>query len=229
MGLQPRWLVENGLFAVATPHGERYVNYARSSLNSHVNASLAKNKFHTRLILERHGLPNIPYAHPTTLAEAESFLRAHGTIIVKPVEGQGSQDIHIVTSISQLTGMNITKCIFEKYITGREMRYLVLNDRVIAVHQSEYGSSVAADRDLERISFSEASWEPHLAELSLAVTDIFRLKFAAIDFLVDDAGHAYILEINSAPGLKWFHAPTTGPGVDVASLFMEALVVDSKN
>jgi hypothetical protein len=30
------------------------------------------------------------------------------------------------------------------------------------------------------------------------------------------------------PGLKWFHAPSRGPAVDVARLFLESIVGDSR-
>jgi len=52
------------------------------------------------------------------------------------------------------------------------------------------------------------------------------LNFAAVDYMIDDTGTAYILEVNTTPGLKWFHAPTSGPVVDVARLFLEAIFED---
>lgn len=226
MGLQPRWLTKKGLFVIHTAQGERYVNHARSSLNPQVNAGLARNKFHSRLILDRHNLPNIPYARPTTMTEAVHFLVRHEVVVAKPVSGQGSRDIHIIRTPQQLYGLNVKKYIFEKYITGKEMRYLVLDGKVIAVHQSEYGTSVAEDRDLDRISFYEAEWNEELRKLSLTIADVFGLKFIAVDFLLDTKDTIYILEINTVPGLKWFHAPTTGPPVDVASLFLKSLVQD---
>ena len=226
MGLQPSWIMSDGLFAIATPDGEKYINIARSPLNSHVSTSLVINKHITRLILARHNLPNIPFARPQTLAEAEAFLKEHTTIIVKPVAGAGAQDIRIVTSMDELEGVDILKYIFEKYITGKEMRCLVLADQVIAVHQSEYGTSVAANRELQRISYHEDEWDPALTKLSLRISKILGLKFAAVDYLVDGEGRIYILEINSNPGLQWFHAPSSGPSVDVAAMFLEAMVED---
>lgn len=223
MGLQPQWLVKNGLFTITTENGEQYVSQAKSPLNSQIHAGLAKNKFHTRLILERHGLLNIPYARPRTLEEATDFLELHKEIIAKPVRGQGSQDIHHITDVSQLDGMVVRRYLFEKYILGIEMRYLVLNDQVIAVHRSNYGSSVAEDRFLERISFASAEWDHELVAITRQVSQILSLNFAAVDFMITADGQAYILEVNTAPGLKWFHAPTSGPSVDVASLFLRAM------
>jgi D-alanine-D-alanine ligase len=197
-----------------------------STLNSQVDSALVRNKFHTRLILERFKLPNIPYERLTTLEQAERFLQKHKTIIVKPTNGYGAQDINIVTDVRQIAVLNLKEYIFEKYVTGKEMRYLILNGKVIAVHQSEYGTSVAADRDLERLSFAQSEWDEELTNLALRVAQIFRLKFAAVDFLIDKGGKPYVLEVNTSPGLKWFHSPSSGPSVDVATMFLEAMLKD---
>lgn len=227
MGLQPSWVVPNGLFVVVTDQGEKYINESHSTLNSQNGVSLSKNKYLTRLILGRHDLPNIPFARPKTSAEAKVFLDEHSTIIVKPVRGMGAQDIRVVTSMAQLAGVDITKYIFEKYIAGKEMRYLILSGTVIAVHESEYGTSVAEDRDLQRISYSQDDWDQVLVGQSLRIAKILGLKFAAVDYIIDNDGRVYILEVNSAPGMKWFHAPTSGPSVDVAGLFLEATLAET--
>jgi glutathione synthase/RimK-type ligase-like ATP-grasp enzyme len=223
MGLQPDWVVADGTFAVVINGEEQYINFARSPLNSDTGASLAKNKHLTRCILQRRGIPNIPFLRPHTHAEAAHFLRTHGKIVAKPVGGSGAHDIHIVTKVAQLRALAITKYILEKYIAGEELRYLVLNGTVIGVHRSDYGVSVEETRPLERISYPADRWDEALVASSLRVANILGLKFAAVDYLVDTAGHAYILEVNTAPGLKWFHAPSRGPAIDVATQFLQAI------
>lgn len=224
MGLKPVWLTPLGVFAINIGGQERYINLARSPLNSTAGASLAKNKYVTRRILERHNLQNIPFALARTQTEARLFLSNHGTIIAKPIRGAGAQDIHIITEPTQLSKLTITRYILEKYIAGKEMRYLLLNHRVIGVHQSDYGTSVAHDRPLKRISYPQEAWDASLLETSVRVTHILDLQFAAVDYLIDDSGEAHILEVNTMPGLKWFHAPSSGPVVDVARLFLESVV-----
>lgn len=229
MGLNPSWITPDGLFAVLVNGCERYINFARSPLNSHTSASLAKNKYLTRRILERHDMRNIPFVHPAALADAELFLRLHGKIIAKPLTGSGARDIHIITMSSQLKKLSITKYLLEKYIAGEELRYLVLNDSVIGVHRSDYGTSVTEDRPLQRISYPTNEWDPTLISSSLQVARVLDLKFAAVDYLIASSGRAYILEVNTTPGLKWFHAPTSGPVVDVAQQFLAAVFNDSSS
>lgn len=224
MKLQPNWIIPNGLFAVNVNGTEKYVNFARSSLNSDISVSLIRNKYLTRCILERHGMNNIPFTKATTLDEAISFLHTHKKIIAKPIHGSGSRDIHIITASYELETLDIRSYILEKYIAGTEIRYLVLNDGVIAVHESDYGDSVKEDRALKRISYPKENWDPALISASLRIMGIFNLGFAAVDYMIDASGHAYILEVNSVPGLKWFHAPSEGPAVDVAGHFMNAIL-----
>lgn len=224
MGLHPSWLTPNGLFAIRTANGENYINFARSPLNSHVSASLSKNKYLTRLVLERNGIPNIPFACPKTPVEAEVFLHQHRKIIAKPIRGSGSQDIHIVTEAVQLQDLKIEQCILEKYIAGKELRYLVLNDSVIGVYQSNYGTSVEVNRSLQCVAFPQETWDKAMVATAIRIARTLGLAFAAIDFLTDSSGQFYLLEVNTAPDLKWFHEPTSGPSVDVAHLFLSAIL-----
>ena len=224
MGLTPVWITPLSVFAITIDGQERYINQARSPFNSDASAALAKNKYATRCVLERHAMPNIPFTLPRTLAEAEAFLSQQGTIIAKPVDGSGARDIHIVTAPAQLAQLQIKQYILEKYIAGKELRFLLLNDDVIGVHRSEYGDSVAEDRPLQRISYPQSDWDPALVTLSQRIAHVLNLTFLAVDYLVDATGHVYILEVNTMPGLKWFHAPSSGPVVDVAYLFLKAIV-----
>lgn len=226
MGLRPVWVTPLDTFAIRLNGQERYINLARSPLNSDASAALAKNKYVTRRILERHNMRNIPFTLPRTDAEAEEFLNQHGTIVAKPVTGSGARDIHIVTTQSQLHALNLVGYILEKYIAGQELRYLVLNDKVIGVYRSDYGTSVSQTRQLQCISYPEDSWSPTLIDWSLRTASTLNLKFAAVDYLIDKTGRAHILEVNTTPDLKWFHAPSSGPAVDVARLFLES-VLDS--
>ena len=165
------------------------------------------------------------------------FLNQYKRIIAKPFNGYGSKDINVVTTKSHLYDLDITKYILEEYITGKEMRVLVLNSTVIAIHYSSYGLKINDEpdlrlisqddnRDLKRISIPLAQWDPVLVDMALMTARVMGLKFAAVDFIITKEGTVRILEVNSTPGLRWFHFPSSGPAVDVARLFLEAIVDD---
>lgn len=229
MGLRPTWMDVGSIFAVTTPWGEQYIHYAKSSINPQLSSSLTGNKVATRLVLERGGLPGIPFLAPANVAEALTFLETYKKIIVKPIHGSNSHNVRIVESPQQLTAVPLDGYIFEQHVAGKEMRYLVLNDEVIGVHESRYGQSVAEDRPLERISYPAAEWDTALELLSLRVAKVFGLRYAAVDYLVNPHTGAHILEVNSSPGMKWFHAPTSGPVVDIARLFLTAMLDDMRS
>lgn len=224
MGLEPRWIRTGSLFAVSTPAGERFMYHSKGTLNSQLSCNLTRNKRTTRLVLEHCGLPSIPYLKTADRTEAAQFLATHSKIIVKPVTGSNSHDVRIVDSPEQLVGLQLQRYILEKYIDGKEVRYLILNGEVIGVHESEYGKSVSETRELQRISYPEAEWDPRLITTSLKTAAALDLRYAAVDYLIDSSGQAHILEVNSSPGMKWFHAPTSGPKIDVARMFIEAML-----
>lgn len=228
MGLRPAWITPNGLLAISVEGQERYINLACSPLNSHLSISLAKNKYMTRRVMERHNMQNIPFTRPSTMEEAQAFLQLHDKIVAKPVTGAGARDIHVITQNAELQDLQINKYILERYIAGRELRYLLLNNEVIGVHRSDYGTSVEEHRPLRRISYPRPAWNPALIDTSLKIANILDLRFAAIDYLIDASGRTYILEVNTGPGLKWFHAPSSGPVIDVARLFLEAMLDDMR-
>jgi D-alanine-D-alanine ligase-like ATP-grasp enzyme len=107
------------------------------------------------------------------------------------------------------------------------MRYLILQGQVIAVHESKYGESVAYDRELERISYDVEHWDPVLMAQSLEIARVLGLSFGAVDYIIDTDGRHFILEVNSCPGFKWFHAPSEGPAIDVATMFLHATINSS--
>jgi D-alanine-D-alanine ligase len=172
-------------------------------------------------------LPNIPFSRVKTVGEAKEFLATHGTIIAKPLRGSGSKGIHVIRSAVQLDTLVVSEYILERYTPGREMRYLILQGQVIAVHESKYGESVAYDRELERISYDVEHWDPVLIAQSLEIARVLGLSFGAVDYIIDTDGRHFILEVNSCPGFKWFHAPSEGPAIDVATMFLHATINSS--
>jgi hypothetical protein len=87
MSLQPSWITPRGMFSMSVGGFEKYVNFSNSVLNSQASASLAKNKYLTRLILERYQMQNIPFARPSTLNDTKAFLHKYKKIVAKPPTG----------------------------------------------------------------------------------------------------------------------------------------------
>jgi glutathione synthase/RimK-type ligase-like ATP-grasp enzyme len=227
MGLHPEWLTEYGLFSFEVPGRTEYVFYGRTSLNSQVASYLATNKHTTRMILQKHGLPNIPFLLPSSFTEAQEFLSVHEKIVAKPTLGQKSQDVHFIETPDQLAHTDLSDKLLEKYIDGTEYRYLVLQGEVVAARRKERKNP----RDLvnvQRVSLETKEWDERLVNMALQVAEVLGLHFAAVDFLVDSEGKSFVLEVNSAPGISWVHQPDEGPSVNVAKLLLDQIIATQK-
>ncbi|MGH7204422.1 MAG: ATP-grasp domain-containing protein [Candidatus Levyibacteriota bacterium] len=224
MGLQPTWLTDYGLFSFPVEEKTGYVFYARNMFNSNLSGFLAIDKHATRTVLQQHHFPNIPYGMFSTHEEVEQFLQQHQMIVAKPVFGSTSKDVHVIRSSAEIPDIPFDKYIFEKFIKGREMRYLVFQSNVVAVHEKSYEGLINIPAKVRRIAYPKKQWDERLVQLSEQITDTLFMKFAAVDYLIDDNGKAFFLEVNSSPGLYFFEHPTSGPGINIARMFLEETV-----
>lgn len=225
MGLEPTLLTEYGLMAIKFDGRERYIFMGSSAFNTQLSANLCRNKHVTRVILARHNLPNIPYSLPQTYEEAKVFFDQYQPLIIKPtVGGKRSEGVILVSSETELQQTDFSKSILEQYIKGREERHLVLNGEVLAVHLKLYEGAISSPAvDVERVALEKSDWDIERNDMAVKVADIMGLSFAAIDFIVTD-DKAYILEVNSAPGLSLFQQPHKGPSIDMTRIFLEASI-----
>jgi hypothetical protein len=99
MSLNPTWLIANNTFVFTVQKEEYYINLARSPLNSEASAAYAKNKYLTRIILDRHHIQNIPYFMTSNLKESSYLLATHGKIVAKPVKVRGTRHSYYFKSI----------------------------------------------------------------------------------------------------------------------------------
>ncbi len=219
--LQPRWVTPYGLFVATRNNVALYFFASKTILNSQLASYLSTNKHATRVILEEHHLPNIPFCTPQSMEELETFFDQHHSIVCKPTLGQRAENVLLIKDKKELAKIQFEVNIFEKYIAGPEYRYLVLQGKVIAVHQKT--KELFSPGELQRISFPAKEWDPQLVQYALhACKVIGDLRFAAVDFKVNAQGEAFILEVNSAPAIWRFGAPDKGPAVPVAELLVQA-------
>lgn len=224
LGLKPELLTEYGIIAIHPNNQERYVFYGTSVLNNQLASHLATNKHASRIILERHNLPNIPYCLPESESEALEFLKKHKMIIAKPTMGRRSRGIRLIQQADDFKKVNLRTHILEEYIEGRQMRYLVLQNEVIAVHEKVYKEAISRPKQTRRIAYEKKDWDDKIVRLSLLAATALGLNFAAVDFLIDNEARAYILEVNQSPSLLRFNFPDEGPPIDLVKIFLEATV-----
>lgn len=224
MGLKAKLLNDQGLISIDANGTELYLFHKTSNPNTQMATWLANNKYVARVIFERKGLPNIPFYLPENIGDAVNFLSEHSEIIVKPLKGGHSQNVHLVTTKNELEKLDLSHCILEKFIEGQEVRLLIIKGEVKAVHHKVYDGPINNPDTVRRVSIVEDQWSEQLAKLAIRAADALGLKFTAVDFLVTKQNLPYLLEINSAPGLDRFQKPDSGPPLNIMKLYLETII-----
>ncbi len=156
-------------------------------------------------------------------AEAQRFIRKHGTCIVKPLAPFPPKGMNQYTKLMKdgevtFQGLGLTPQIFQELIEPAfELRVYVIRDQVFASIVRDKAADDARAlgiRDFRR-SFDNGTFEatPFTLPASVAQSCVqllhrLNLTVGAIDIIVDRKGRYYFLEIN--PNGQWaFVAPET--------------------
>ncbi len=223
--LSPHWLSDYGLMEVTFAGGKKLLFANKSELNSQLAAYLSANKHATRTVLHQYDLPNIPYCTPKTLAELESFFVQYQPVVMKPTMGQRAVGVELIKESESLPRTSFSGQIFEQYIRGKELRYLVLQSQVIAVHEKVFAGEIYQPSASQRVSYPQSSWDDQLVRTAVQACQVLGLEFAAVDFMIKTDGVALILEVNSAPALWRFESPDQGPAIAVCDLLLRATLL----
>jgi len=225
LGLKPKQESNYGLFSIEIDKTRQFLFYSTSPLNSELASYLANNKHSARLIFDTFKLPNIPYILPSNKKELNDFFIEHSKIIAKPTRGRQSKDVHLVSSKHQLDRLPFEDMIFEKFIEGIELRYLLLDNKVLSVHRRDFPGLIHNPSRVVRTALEKSEWDQSLIEISLHAMHAIGLKFCAVDFIVSKK-QPYLLEINAAPGLYYFKYPHKGPAIDIGKIYLQAVATN---
>lgn len=224
LGLKPKWLTSYGIFSIEVKNKEYYFFGSTTPLNTQINSYLSTNKHAAREILKKHKLPNIPYLLPKNLKSAKSFLKRHRLIVVKPVRGSMALGAKLIKNPGDFQNINLGISILEKFIKGKEIRTLVLNGKVISFHEKKSKSKIHAPPKVKRIAIDKSSWDKRLVKTAQLAAHALGLNFASVDFIIENSGDFYILEVNSSPAIWREHKPDEGKPIDVAEQIIKAVI-----
>ena len=191
--------------------------------NSSNAISNSRDKLRSLQILSKHDL-GIPAS--TFVRDRQDVVSAiervgGAPVIIKLLEGtQGigvilAPDAKVAEAIIetlQTTGTNVLLQQFIAESRGRDVRALVVGDRVIAAMRrtaqgDEFRSNVHRGGSTEQIELS-----PEFEAAAIRAAQIMGLRVAGVDMLEGDDG-PLILEVNSSPGLEGIEGAT---GLDIA-------------
>lgn len=138
-------------------------------------------------------------------------------VVVKPLMGGSSIGVSIAHSPAELTAaleqcldMGSSTVVLEQYVSGREIQVGYLVDRALPSieiipksgfydYENKYQPGAAEEITPAPIP---AEWEARLAQDTRTVFDALGLSvYSRADFIVDEAGTPWFLEINTLPGM----------------------------
>ncbi|MCD7717698.1 MAG: D-alanine--D-alanine ligase [Lachnospiraceae bacterium] len=185
--------------------------------SDYLGSGIAMNKHLTKILAKDAGV-NVPaweMRDITDEAAIEAAVREVSLpVVVKIPDGGSSIGVYIVRTIPELraalTENQGRRLLFEQYIEGREIQMGFLNDRALPSieiivnkefynYENKYQKGLAYEKTPADILPSE---EKEMGEMLLAVAHALSLRtYARADFIIDQNGKIWFIEINTLPGM----------------------------
>ena len=180
-------------------------------------SALAMDKWRTKLVWQAAGLPVPDYTLLTPASNWDAVVQQLGLpLFVKPANEGSSVGISKVKNVADLplayaeAAKHDALVIAERYIGGGEYTAAIVDGKALPVIKIEpanefYDYEAKYLRDDTRylcpsgLSAAQEAEMQHLAQLAFAL--IGGAGWGRVDFLVDEQGKPYLLEINTSPGM----------------------------
>lgn len=196
--------------------------------NSSIGIVNSRDKLRSLQVLSRHriGIPET-----TFVKDRQDFVPAiervgGAPVIIKLLEGTQGIGVILADSVKmaeaiietlQSTKQNVLLQKFVSESKGRDIRALVVGDRVVAAmrrtaQESEFRSNVHRGGRVEAVTLDET-----YAETAVRAAQILGLRVAGVDML-EGADGPQVMEVNSSPGLEGIETATQ---LDVAGAIID--------
>ena len=196
--------------------------------NTASGISNARDKLRATQILSRHGVAMPPTTFVRDRADVIPAIERVGgaPVVIKLLEGTQGIGVILAPSLKvaeaiietlQSTRQNVLIQSFVKESKGRDIRALVVGDRVVAAMRrtakgDEFRSNVHRGGNVEKVDI-----EPAYEAVAVRAAQIMGLKVAGVDMLEGESG-PLVMEVNSSPGLEGIEAATK---LDVAGAIID--------
>jgi ribosomal protein S6--L-glutamate ligase len=196
--------------------------------NTSWGISNSRDKLRAIQILSRHQIAMPATTFVRNRADVVPAIERVGgaPVVVKLLEGtQGigvilAPDLKVAEAIIETlhsTQQNVLIQRFVKESKGRDIRALVVGDRVVAAmrrvaKEDEFRSNVHRGGSVERVDL-----DPAFQKLAVRAAQIMGLRVAGVDMLEGNDG-PLVMEVNSSPGLEGIETAT---GLDVAGAIID--------
>ena len=227
-GYRIRW--RHAWCFTATRGGRSEVFWStRSALNSQIAAQIAKRKDMTSRLLADAGV-SVPVERlfrASSSMNAAAWAEGRWPVVVKPVMSPGNGR---GATVGVTTGTGVRAAVLkaskvsplvlvQEQVRGVEARMLVVGGRCVHVLR-KLSKPGAYEAITERVHPS------YMKAAERAVAAIPGLGLAGLDVIAEDwtkPGRYWVIEVNSAPGIKGHHRPTKGRGFAAAKAIVDEL------
>lgn len=223
-GFTPIWEHPRGLFSITHNGKNLFVYYAKLHINSQLGSWICQDKSLTHTVLDKEGFLTIPYYYGNQPKEVNAFFDKHTRIIQKPVLGEQSKNVHLITRREDIDINNLEDTIFEQFIDGTEYRCLVLNGQTIGMQKKTLDPTPEYPWRKHVTNLEEHEWLPECIKDAHTIASLLHMGFIAVDFMIDATGKRWILELNAMPGLHSFHHPDSGDAQNIAAQLLTAIL-----
>ena len=223
-GFQPQWETKFGLFSIKRGTKTIYIYSTKLAINSNLGSYLTKDKYTTSVILEKNSFPTVPYLFTNNVKELHDFFDVHQPIIAKPVMGERSQNTKLIEERDDLSKFPLDETIFEKFILGIELRYLVLKGQIVAAQSKSLNPTPQYPWRKHVTNLKASEYDTCCVEMALAIAKLVGQQFLAVDFIEAPNGKILVLELNSVPGLYSLYNPDDGNPIALGKLLFETII-----
>jgi ribosomal protein S6--L-glutamate ligase len=201
--------------------------YTPNTANGIANA---RDKLRATQILSRHNIGMPATAFVRNRADVRPAIERVGgaPVVIKLLEGtQGigvilAPEVKIAEAIIETLQSTRQNVLIQRFVAeskGRDIRALVVGDRVVAAMRrtaqgDEFRSNVHRGGTVERVELT-----PEYEQIAVRSAQIMGLKVAGVDML-EGADGPLVMEVNSSPGLEGIEAATQ---LDVAGAIIDYL------
>ena len=227
-GYRVRWRHRWCFTATRDGHTE-VVWSTRTSLNTQIAAQIAKRKDVASCSLAEAGVsvPDERVIRATNTQAAVEWATGRWPVVVKPATSPG-QSTGATVGVTTADGVRtaVAKAarvsslvLVQRQVRGSEARMLVVGGRCVHVLR-KLGKPGAYEAITDRVHPS------YLRAAEQAVAAIPGLGLAGLDVIAENwtrPGPYWVIEVNSAPGIKGHHRPTKGAGFNAAAAIMDEM------
>lgn len=180
-------------------------------------SAVAMDKVYAKILFAAHGLQVAPYRVVSPRTPLQPLVDSLGLpLVVKPAREGSSVGVSIVHSLDRLSGAidhaaaYDDKVIVERFVKGREIQVAILDDTGVGtieiIPENEFYDFEAKYTDGKARHLCPAPLDPEVETRLLNAAEIAHRAldcsgYSRVDFLVNEGGEPFILEVNTLPGM----------------------------